>query len=367
MISAIRMQPFRSGHGAIGERRTIGVAGRGEHELVCHMPNLLSANCLVIAFFGGLSLVAKADAPVLWGVAGGRGVESRLYAIDPDTGKSTEVGSTGLESVSGLAVHPTTKVLYATQREPAAGKALATLDKIRGSAATIGDLGEAISDSAFSPEGVLYVFGDSSRDLLTVNRVTASTTLIKADAALTGGCGLAFDESGDLFITRGNSIAKLNPATGNVVSSALISGEATDVDNLLATRGDGVIFAGRRTGNAAPTRLMRMDPATGVTALVCSVPLALEGMAFDVAPTPGFKVSGLKIKRTKRDSLVLRGVYTSTVPATITANLASTTAKSGPWKLRVTGLKRGTNRIRLWCEDAVGQKGSVTVRVVVEG
>lgn len=331
------------------------------------MPNLLPANCLVIAFFGGLSLVAKADAPVLWGVAGGRGVESKLYAIDPDTGNSTEVGSTGLESVSGLALHPTTKVLYATQREPAATKSLAILNKVRGSAATIGQLSEAIADSAFSPGGVLYAFGDSSRDLFAVNLITASATLIKADAALTGGCGLTFDDSGDLFITRGNSVANLNPVTGNVVSSALISGEATDVDNLLATRGDGVMFAGRRTGNAAPTRLMRMDPVTGVTALVSSVPLALDGMAFDVAPTPGFRVSGLKLKRTKRDSLVLRGVYSSTVPATITANLASATAKSGPWKLKLTALKRGTNRIRLWCEDAVGQKGSVTVRVLVEG
>jgi hypothetical protein len=109
-----------------------------------------------------------------------------------------------------------------------------------------------------------------------------------------------------------------------------------------------------------------IDPATGGTTLVSSIPLALRGMAFDVAPTPGFKVSGPKTRRTTKNSLVLRGVYSSTVPATITGRLVSAKSKSGPWKLKVTKLKPGTNRIRLLCEDAVGQKRTVTIRVIVE-
>lgn len=347
-------------------REGSGLPGEGVTRYDARMLNIHFPRFLVIVSVGSLPVLAKADAPVLWGVAGGNGVASKLYAINPATGKSTEVGSTGLENVSGLEVHPTTKALYATQGEPAATKSLSIINKIRGSATTIGDLGEAIADSGFSPVGVLYVFGDSSRDLFTVNPGTAAKTLVKADAALSGGCGLTFDGSGDLFLTRGNSIANLNPATGNVDSSAVISGDTTDVDNLLSTRGDGLMFAGRRTSNSAPTRLLMIDPATGGTTLVSSIPLALRGMAFDVAPTPGFKVSGPKTRRTTKKSLVLRGVYSSTVPATITARLVSAKSKSGPWKLKVTKLKPGTNRIGLLCEDAVGQKRKVSIRVIVE-
>lgn len=52
-----------------------------------------------------------ADAPFLWGVTGTAGAASTLYAINPTTGKATRVGDTGLENISGISVHPTTKAL----------------------------------------------------------------------------------------------------------------------------------------------------------------------------------------------------------------------------------------------------------------
>lgn len=317
-----------------------------------------------------LSLAAtisvRADAPVIWGVTGVGGTPSTLYAINPATGEALKVSPTGLDNVSGLAVHPTTRVLYAAQGQQGGTKSLLTLSKTRGTAAAIGDLGEAVADSAFSPTGVFFLYGASSRDLFTVNLTNASKTLIKADVAPIGGCGLSFDSTGDLFLTRTNSIANLNPATGNVDSSAVIAGATTGVDNLLARRADGVMFAGKRNVKAAPTQLYTIDTTTGNTTLVSAVPLALTSMTFDVAPTPGFKVSGPKTKRTTKTSYTLKGTYTSIVPSTISSKSASTLTNNGPWKLKLSKLKPGTNRVKLLCEDAAGQKKNLTVRVIVE-
>lgn len=330
------------------------------------MKKPLFSKLFAMGLMGTLPLQARADAPVLWGVTGVGGGASNLYAINPSTGKALEVGSTGLDNVSGIEVHPTTKVLFGLQGQLGGTKSLLTLSKTRGTASPIGATGEAVADSAFSPAGVLYIYGASSRDLFTVNLSTAALTLIKADAAPIGSCGITFDGQGDLFMTRINSIANLNPANGNVDSSAVLAGATTDVDNFLTRRPDGVMFTGRRNSKAAPTQLFTINQATGATAFVSSVPLALTGMTFDVAPTPVFKVTGPKTKRTTKTSYTLKGTYTSTVPAAIGSRSVSTTVNSGPWKLKLSKLKPGTNRVKLLCEDAAGQKKTQTIRIVVE-
>ena len=319
-----------------------------------------------IGLMGTLPLLARADAPILWGVTGVGGGSSNLYAINPVNGEALEVGPTGLDNVSGIEVHPTTRVLYGAQGQQGGTKSLLTLSKTRATASAVGDLGEAVADSAFSPTGVFYIYGASSRDLFTVNLSNATKTLIKADAAPIGSCGISFDSTGDLFMTRIDSIANLNPATGNVDSSAVLAGAATDVDNFLARRADGVIFTGRRNNKAAPTQWFTIDPATGATTFFSSVPLALTGITFDVAPTPGFKVTGPKTKRTTRTSYLLKGSYTSTVPCTISAQSISTTALNGPWSRKLDKLKPGTNRVKLVCEDAAGQQKVQTIRIIVE-
>ena len=323
----------------------------------------LPTTALLLGF--ALSSVARGDAPVLWGVTGVGGAPSKLYAIHPATGKALEVGPTGLDNVSGIEVHPTTRVLYGAQGQQGGTQSLLTLSKTRGTASPIGSLGEAVADAAFSPAGVLYIYGALSKDLHTVNLSNAAKVLVKADAAVPGGCGITFDGGGDLLMTRTNSIANLNPATGNVDSFAVIGGATPDVDNLLATRGDGVLFAGRRNNKAAPTQIFQINPATGATAAVTSVPLALTSMAFDVAPTPVFRVAGPKTIRTTKTSHTLKGSYQSIVPATIKAKSSSIVTNNGSWKMKLSKLKPGTNRVKLICEDAAGQKKTQTVRILV--
>lgn len=328
-----------------------------------HRKPLLS----VLALLYLVPTALRADAPVLWGVTGVGGSPSSLYAIHPQTGKALRVGATGLDTVSGISVHPTSKVLYATQGQSGGTISLLILSKSRATVTTIGSLGEPIADSAFSPAGVFYIFGASTRELYTANLANAAKTLVKNDAAATGACGMTFDNSGNLYMTRSNSIARLDPANGNLIGMAAVIGGATmNVDNLLAVRGDGVMFAGQRNGKAAPTRLFVINPATGATTAGASIPLALTGMTFDVAPTPRFKVSGSKVVRTSKNTHTLKGTYTSTVPATIGFRKNSTVTNNGPWKLKLSKLRTGTNVVKMQCVDAAGQKKTATVRIIVE-
>lgn len=89
-------------------------------------------------------------------------------------------------------------------------------------------------------------------------------------------------------------------------------------------------------------------------------------MTFDVAPTPSFKVTGPKTKRTTRKSYTLKGSYTSRVPSKASFRSTSTETNNGPWKLKLSKLKPGTNRVKLLCEDAAGQTRTQTIRIVVE-
>lgn len=314
-----------------------------------------------------LPTTTRADAPVLWGVTGVGGAPSSLYAVHPLTGKALKVGAIGLDNVSGISVHPATKLLYATQGQQGGSKSLLILSKTRARPTALGEIGEAVADSAFSPTGVLFGYGASSRDLFTVNLTNAGPSLVKAAAGPIGGCGMTFDNVGNLYMTRSNSIARLDPANGNLIGMAAVIGGATmNVDNLLAVRNDGVMFAGQRNGKAAPTRLFAINSATGNTTAGASIPLALSGMTFDVAPTPGFKVKGSKIRRTSKTTYLLKGIYASTVPATVSFRKTSVVTNSGPWKLKLSKLRTGTNVVKVQCVDAAGQKKSSTVRIIVE-
>jgi len=64
---------------------------------------------------------ANAQASQLFGATGSNGVDGTLYSIDPTTAAATAirpvtVGGTGVP-IAGLAVHPTTGVLYAVTAE----------------------------------------------------------------------------------------------------------------------------------------------------------------------------------------------------------------------------------------------------------
>ncbi len=323
--------------------------------------------CLLFVWSLAVSQVTTVQSavPFFWGVTGTAGASSSLYVIHPSTGVATLVGSTGKNNVSGISIHPASGQLYATQGQLGGTKSLLILNRTTGTASTVGDLGEAVADTAFTPGGVFYLFGAASRDLQTANLGTAAKTLVKTAAAEIGGCGITFDAAGKLFLNRSSVIRELNPATGDQISQVLLAGATTDLDNLLVTRSDGVLIGGQRTNKAAPTRLFSVNPASGATVQICSVPLSLSGLASDTAAKPVCRVRGATTVRIRKNTHTLRGTYSSKVPGAVASGKTSVKVKTGAWRLTLRKLRRGTNRVRVVCADVLGQKVTRVVRIIL--
>ncbi len=155
-----------------------------------------------------------------------------LVTIDPVTGMSTTIGSTGLTTIAegGLAFDPTNGTLFGIQNIPS-NRELFTLDISTGSATVIGNLGGLLdgdfSSMAFAPDGTLYILDTgqmSMSRLLTVDKSTAATissVTLSMDLGFTSG--MAFHPvTGTLYVADGgvgegtDSLYTLDPLSGDL-------------------------------------------------------------------------------------------------------------------------------------------------------
>lgn len=117
---------------------------------------LLSAALLAAIMAVGPSVEARAG--VLYGADGSAGNPSNLYILDPATGGViSNAGLIGF-AVTGLAVDPTTGILYGATS--ASIRSLITIDKATGAGALVGGFvldrrSATIADIAFDPSGKL--------------------------------------------------------------------------------------------------------------------------------------------------------------------------------------------------------------------
>ena len=172
--------------------------------------------------FAGWALILGGSsahaAPILYGTAG-QGGNDPLLILDPQTGAVVQtVGPTGF-SLTGLAMDPTTDILYGvtSQGDPAAQRLLVAIDTTTGAGTLVGSLGvnARVSDIEFSSTGVLYGIG--STGLGTINLTTGLFTAI--GGGYSGG-GIAIDSNDDIFYSAfANSLSRLDPSTGNITST----------------------------------------------------------------------------------------------------------------------------------------------------
>jgi hypothetical protein len=154
-------------------------------------------------FVPGLAFDLNGD---LYGTASlfGNTVTERLIKINPTTGVGTSIGTFqafGIDGIDGIAIHPTTGIMYATS---------------------------VISSTGADP-------------LLTINKTTGAATLIgtltepgTGNAAPGAIVGLAFDSNGNLYGSTGggdgNILAiNINSLTFTVVGDATTSGSVSDL------------------------------------------------------------------------------------------------------------------------------------------
>jgi uncharacterized repeat protein (TIGR01451 family) len=216
-----------------------------------------------------LALMApeRSDAGVavgtLFAVDGSNCNPSTLYTLDPSDGSvlSTigpiEVGMTQLSHVTGIAIHPSTGVMYGVANmgnciDDYPGNAtLITIDPATGAATEIGSTGIQIPDIAFDPFGTLYAWGefDSSfndnDDLYTINLATGAATKVGECNCGTSATGLAIDSKGAVYMKNGNILNRMNPATGTIVNEIFLNDFA---NNLLAFDDSDVLFTLQRSG-----------------------------------------------------------------------------------------------------------------------
>src|SRR6185436_13384491 len=139
----------------------------------------------------GLALSAPVYAQTLFGATGRNSqfvATSDFYRIDPTTGTATLVGPMGFSSVSGMAFHPTTGVLYAVGFDGLT-HVLLTIDKVTGVGTLVGPTNvfiasgcssDRVSDISFRSDGTLYAYAETCDQLGVINTSTGAFTLVGA-------------------------------------------------------------------------------------------------------------------------------------------------------------------------------------------
>jgi hypothetical protein len=254
---------------------------------------------------------ANAQAFQLFGATGSNGVNGTLYRIDPATAAATAigpvtVGGTGVP-ITGLAVHPTTGVLYAvTGQGGNLPGLLLTIDKTTGLATSIGSLSIAtthcggsagiVGDISFTSSGILYGAGpcgpSSDGNLYTIDLTTGAATFVGAINHGTSktGFGLSFlplfNGPQQLFVFPEpvqSNMYQIDPTNGAILNTITLSGGIfEDSINAATTDPAGTRLLGvmsNRSSSPTTNSLVSVDPVTGAITSIGPLPGDMDSLA----------------------------------------------------------------------------------------
>jgi hypothetical protein len=262
---------------------------------------LFAVFCLWITGVGAAPHTLYA-ASVRSGLAPDAPIAGNLYIVNLANGTASLVGAIRLPhskpiGVTGMAVHPSTGVLYGitSEQSPNSPRSLVTIDQASGAATLVGDLARIGSDIAFDPKGTLYVWLPATSQLGTVNLETAAVTPIGRPGPAGSPAGIAIDPNGMIYVTSKGASGTLDnvdlasgalqigpPLTGAPFSTQINSMSFSPSGLLLAVNSNG--------GSPANTRLVTINTATGAVATIGALPddtdaLAFTGTGPNFAPT----------------------------------------------------------------------------------
>jgi hypothetical protein len=234
---------------------------------------------------------------VLYGAIATTATTSSLLILNPATGALVStVGPIGY-AVTGLAVHPTTGVLYGSTSNNSAASpgSLITINKTTGAGTLVGSFGSAnqtMADLTFTSDGTLYGWLEpSTDDLHTINLTTGAPT-DTGDAGLsTYGAGLAAGP-GDVLYFAGSGgsgpLRTINRTTGAPTTIATLTGSPAPAGEsiaALAFNSTGTLYGVHiDTGPALkPTHLITINTTTGAITDLGSSVNQLDAIVFDGA------------------------------------------------------------------------------------
>lgn len=250
----------------------------------------------MIAFAMLLSVGARADAQILYGISNGFGsaVDNQIYQINPADGAiSNSVQVTVAGQVIGnslaMAAHPTTGQLFAVlQYDGTASSArrLVTIDPATGIGTEIGNLGRAFASLAFRSNGTLYgVTGDGSaanpETLYTINTANAAIALQFALGNGADGETIAFHPNGLLYHSSGNAAANFESIN---VDTQVVTPISVQVNEMFAMGFHPGL--NQMLGSDIGGDLISIDVATGVRTLIGAGGTVLSNRGLAVVPEP---------------------------------------------------------------------------------
>lgn len=235
---------------------------------------------------------AGTQAQVLYGSTGGGGnPAAQLGTINQATGAFTPIGAIGF-AVTGLAVHPTTGVLYGSTggSSPVSPNSIITINTTTGAGTLVGAAGGGCTpaDITFRSDGVLFGWCEGPDSLATFNLGTGAATIVGASGLGTFGSGIAFDNGGTLYYagSGGSGMFRtINPATGAPTNVAALTGAPQPGGSVNAMANNpttNVLFAvnAASAGLGSATNLVTINKATAVVTNIGASVANLDGIAF---------------------------------------------------------------------------------------
>lgn len=220
------------------------------------------------------------------------GGPSDLYVVDTATGGVTSIGPIGV-SLEGLAVHPTTRVVYGvTPSNGTDARSLYTIDTVTGDGTLVGPLGlasQSVADITFRADGTLFGWSEDSDDLVTIDLATGAATVVGNSGLPTSGSGLAFDAANVLFFAGhfdgvgfDPDLVTIDPTTGLLGTpiAPLASMTGDRIGALAFEPATGVLF-GVDLVIPVSANLVTIDPATAAVTTIGPSSTALDAIAFE--------------------------------------------------------------------------------------
>jgi hypothetical protein len=247
----------------------------------------LSLLCCLLA---GMAATTPVDAATLYGSTAA-GAPGELYILNPANGSVIQdIGplndaNTNNYSVTGLAFHPVTGVLYGSTGGRS-GTSLLIINPANARVTVVGsyNIGATMSDLAFSPSGQLYgISASGGANLCTINTANGQATVVGASGlSFTSGGGLGISPDGIFYATpQTQEFGTYNPTTGAYTHITNPARPAGDTASYAALAFDGGTLYGIDLGT--PPHLVTFDSAGNVTDLG-TTPNQIDGIAFQPPP-----------------------------------------------------------------------------------
>lgn len=253
-----------------------------------------------------LGLTTHADAATLY-AASAAGAAGNLYLLNPDTGAVIQtIGPTNdvagaNYSITGLAVHPTTGVLYGStgNANTAAQATLVTINPATALVTVVGPFNAGPVNSSGSPATMADIDFDSAGNLFGVGSIGGpqlySINALTGQATVIGGTGLTSTSGGGLGISpagvfygtpTSSRFGTYDPVLGtytNIANPAKPAG--TGAYGALSFRGNTLYGLNVGPGSPPPTALVTISPTGAVTNLGPSG-ASIDAIAFVPVPEP---------------------------------------------------------------------------------